>query len=226
MSYSVLLVEDSYQICEGIVDYFANRVGDEFSFDVFYDGAQAITNIANKKDYDIVFLDIMLPGASGFDVCRAIRRASNCPIIFITALGTEDNILRGYDLGADDYIVKPFSLNQLFAKTQALLKRSSSQNLINRRIALEDIEIDCVTMQAYVNGKVVETTAKEYFLLKTFLENKGMIMTRDRLLSKVWGYDFSGSERVVDTYVKKLRKVLGKSGSHIKTVIGKGYMML
>ncbi len=223
MAYRVLLVEDSITICEGIVDSFKSKAGDNFTLDVFNNGADAI---ANMGVYDIAYLDIMLPGASGFDVCMAIRRKSDCPIIFLTAIGTEESILKGYDLGADDYMVKPFSFEQLYAKTMALLRRTSSERKTVKRLVLDEIERDPVGMRGCVDGKEVNTTAKEYFLLKAFMENQGMILSREQLLSRVWGSDFDGSDRAVDNQIKKLRKLLGNSGQHIKTEFGRGYKIL
>lgn len=225
MASKVLLVEDSLEICEAITDFFADRCGDEFVFDVVNDGKEAISVVTNGAMYDMVLLDIMLPGASGFDICVALRRRSDCPVIFLTALGTEDNILRGYNLGADDYMVKPFSLEQLYAKMKAILKRTAGSK-IDRRIVLDEIELDPVGMRVYVNGDELETTAKEYFLLKALLENKGQILTREQLLIRVWGRDFDGTDRVVDNHIKKLRKLLGSAGNHIVTAIGRGYRIV
>ena len=225
MASKVLLVEDSLEICEAITDFFADRCGDEFVFDVVNDGVEAIAVVTNGAMYDMVLLDIMLPGATGFDICVALRRRSDCPVIFLTALGTEDNILRGYNLGADDYMVKPFSLEQLYAKMKAILKRTAGSK-IDRRIVLDEIELDPVGMRVYVNGVELETTAKEYFLLKALLENKGQILTREQLLIRVWGRDFDGTDRVVDNHIKKLRKLLGSAGNHIVTAIGRGYRIV
>lgn len=230
MASKVLLVEDSLEICEAITDFFADKCGDEFVFEVVNDGDEALDVVSKGELFDMVLLDIMLPGASGFDICVALRRRSECPVIFLTALGTEDNILRGYDLGADDYMVKPFSLEQLYAKMKAILKRTSmagyDASKINRRIVLDEIELDPVGMRVYVNGNELETTAKEYFLLKVLLENKGQILTREQLLVRVWGRDFDGTDRVVDNHIKKLRKILGSAGHHIVTAIGRGYRIL
>lgn len=225
MASKVLLVEDSLEICEAITDFFADRCGDEFVFEVVNDGSEAIEVVSNGALYDMVLLDIMLPGASGFEICVALRRRSDCPVIFLTALGTEDNILRGYNLGADDYMVKPFSLEQLYAKMKAILKRTAGSK-IDRRIVLDEIELDPVGMRVYVNGDELETTAKEYFLLKVLLENKGQILTREQLLIRVWGRDFDGTDRVVDNHIKKLRKLLGSAGNHIVTAIGRGYRIV
>ncbi|MCQ2467411.1 MAG: response regulator transcription factor [Clostridia bacterium] len=223
MAYSVLLVEDSFQISEGIVDFFANKANGEYDITVVNDGDSAL---AIKDDFDLVFLDIMLPGASGFEVCSSIRRRSDCPIIFLTAMGTEETILKGYELGADDYIVKPFSLEQLFAKTQVMIKRANSGRQVNKRLVVDEIELDTIGMRLFVSGKEVTVTAKEYFLLKILMEHKGMILSREQLLERVWGYDYDGSERVVDTHIKKLRRLLGDKRNHIKTAIGRGYKIV
>ncbi len=223
MSYRVLLVEDSKQICEGIVDFFNNKAGDEFEFTVFNSGAEAVSY---EGEFDIALLDIMLPGASGFDVCKKIRTRSDKPIIFLTALGSEDSVLKGYDLGADDYITKPFSLAQLFAKVQALLKRVASGEKERKVLTTDGIELDPVSLRVFALGNEVELTSKEFFLLKALLENKGMVLTRDQLLTRVWGFDFDGNDRVVDTTIKRLRKSLGDAGDQIKTSIGRGYKIL
>lgn len=222
MSYKILLVEDSNQICEGIVDFFDNKSAGGYEFTVFNSGAQAI---GYEGEFDIAILDIMLPGASGLDVCRAIRKRCDKPVIFLTALSSEESVLKGYDYGADDYITKPFSLAQLHAKVQALLKRTTSRPN-KEMLSIDEIELDPVGMQIYVNGKEIQVTSKEYFLLKALLENKGMIMTRDQLLIRAWGYDYDGSDRVVDTNINRLRKSLGSAGKHIKTSIGRGYKIL
>ncbi len=223
MSYKVLLVEDSKQICEGIVDFFKNKAGDEFDFTVFNTGSEAASY---EGEFDIALLDIMLPGASGFDVCKKIRSRSDKPIVFLTALDTEESVLKGYDLGADDYITKPFSLAQLFAKVQALLKRSAPSKKERKMLETNGIELDPVALRVFVYGNEVELTSKEFFLLKALLENKGMVLTREQLLTRVWGYDFDGNDRVVDTTIKRLRKSLGDAGDQIKTSIGRGYKIL
>lgn len=223
MGYKVLLVEDSLQICEGIVDFFKNKAGDDFIFTVFNSGSEAVSY---EGEFDIALLDIMLPGASGFDICKKIRSKCDKPIIFLTALDAEESVLKGYDLGADDYITKPFSLAQLFAKVQALLKRSNPGEGKRVTLKADGIELDPVALRVYVSGNEVELTSKEYFLLKALLENKGMTLTRDQLLNRVWGHDFDGNDRVVDTTIKRLRKSLGNAGEQIKTSIGRGYKIL
>ena len=168
----------------------------------------------------------MLPGANGFEVCKALRGKSKCPIVFLTALGNESNILKGYETGCDDYVVKPFSLKVLYAKCLALLSRTEAE--LNKELVLEcgDIKLYPLRMEVEAGGSKVTLAPKEYFLLKVLMENRGMVRGRDRLLDLVWGIGFDGSDRVVDTHIKKLRKSLGSSGNAIRTVIGGGYKIL
>ena len=168
----------------------------------------------------------MLPGASGFDVCKALRSKSKCPIVFLTALANESNILKGYEIGADEYMVKPFSLKVLYAKCLALLNRTETE--LQKELVLEcgGIKLYPLRMEVEAEGQKITLAPKEYFLLKVLMENKGMVLGRDRLLDLVWGIGFDGTDRVVDNHIKKLRKSLGKSGDAIKTVIGGGYKIV
>ncbi|MBO4687222.1 MAG: response regulator transcription factor [Clostridiales bacterium] len=218
----MLIVEDSTQLRELVAEYF--RKTGAFDVDAAKDGNEGFSFVS-KNDYDIAILDIMLPGLSGFDICKILRRKSRCPIVFLTALGTEDNILKGYSLGADEYMVKPFSIKVLYAKCLALLARSAGEDEDAKILMCGEIRMDPSRMEVRVgrDGSEVELAPKEYFLLKVLMENQGHVLGRSRLLDRVWGADFDGSERVVDSHIKKLRKSLGSSGDLIKTVIGCGY---
>lgn len=219
----LLIVEDSAQIRELVAKYF-ERTG-AFEVDTAKDGAEGLAYV-EKNDYDLAILDIMLPGASGFDLCKILRRKSNCPIIFLTALGNEDNILKGYALGADEYMVKPFSLKVLYAKALALLSRTAENDKKisdGKILRCGSLTLDPLRMEVKESGEEVALAPKEYLLLKVLMENRGQVLGRDRLLDLVWGVDFEGNDRVVDSHIKKLRKKLGDSGSCIKTVIGGGY---
>ena len=220
----LLIVEDSDQIREAVVTFFRQKGEDIFEIDAAADGNQGLAAIRSSS-YDLVILDIMLPGPSGFEICRELRRKSSCPIVFLTALGTEDSILKGYEIGADEYMVKPFSLNILYAKCLVLLNRTSNE-LIEKTISIDEITIYPSKMTVTVSGSEIELTPKEYFLLKVLAENKGHVLGRQRLLDLVWGMGYDGNDRVVDNHVKKLRAKLGPSGSHIKTVIGGGYKVI
>jgi DNA-binding response OmpR family regulator len=164
----------------------------------------------------------MLPGPSGYDICRKLREKSDCPIVFLTALGTEDNILLGYEMGADEYITKPFSLMILYTKCLILLDRKVKRQQ-ERVLESGDIKLNPSRMQVIAGGKEVELAYKEYFLLKALLENKGHVLSRQKLLDLVWGTDYFGNDRVVDTHIKNIRHKLGASGNQIRTVIGCGY---
>ena len=219
----VLIVEDSTQIRELVARYF-ERTG-AFEVDAAKDGIEGLKYVGTTE-YDLAILDIMMPGASGFDLCKILRRKSNCPIIFLTALGNEDNILKGYALGADEYMVKPFSLKVLYAKSLALLSRTMQKDAMKNQVKIlrcGSVSLDPLRMEVKTSGEEIQLAPKEYLLLKVLLENQGQVLGRDRLLDLVWGTDFEGSDRVVDSHIKKLRKKLGDSGTCIKTVIGGGY---
>ena len=219
----MLIVEDSTQLRELVADYF--RDTGAFTVDSAKDGTEGVA-LVSKNTYDIAILDIMLPGLSGFDICRILRRKSSCPIVFLTALGNEDNILKGYSLGADEYMVKPFSIKVLYAKCLALLSRSAEEKEEEKVLSCGQIRMYPSRMEVRAGQKEVDLPPKEYFLLKVLLENQGHVLGRDRLLDLVWGADFEGSERVVDSHIKKLRKSLGDLGETIKTVIGGGYKVM
>ena len=219
----ILIVEDAEELLSLVAGFFESK--GSFDVDTASDGDTAL-NLIGSNDYDIAILDIMLPGASGFDVCNALRSKSKCPIVFLTALANESNILKGYEIGADEYMVKPFSLKVLYAKCLALLNRTDTG--LQKEIVLEcsGIKLYPMRMEVEAEGKKIILAPKEYFLLKVLMENKGMVLGRERLLDLVWGIGFDGSDRVVDNHIKKLRKNLGKPGEAIKTVIGGGYKIV
>lgn len=219
----ILIVEDAKELLSLVAGFFESK--GSFDVDTAADGNTAL-NLIGSNDYDIAILDIMLPGASGFDVCKALRSKSKCPIVFLTALANENNILKGYEIGADEYMVKPFSLKVLYAKCLALLNRTDTE--LRKEIVLEcsGIKLYPMRMEVEAEGKKIILAPKEYFLLKVLMENKGMVLGRERLLDLVWGIGFDGSDRVVDNHIKKLRKNLGKPGEAIKTVIGGGYKIV
>ncbi|MDE6624904.1 MAG: response regulator transcription factor [Lachnospiraceae bacterium] len=223
MAYNVLLVEDDSQIREIIEDYFSEKGRDCMLLSVAKDGDEALERIY-EQEYDLVILDIMLPGTDGFTICRELRKDSDCPVMFLTARGREEDILRGYDLGCDDYIVKPFSPAELYAKVGAVLRRS--KGLANAgQLICGAISLNAVSFEVYVDGEPVTLPPKEYALLKYLMEHKKQVVQRDTLLIRIWGYDYDGNERVVDNHIKKLRKALGTAGKQIKTVVTQGYKM-
>jgi DNA-binding response OmpR family regulator len=223
MSYKLLLVEDDAELREIITDYFTQKSGDTYHIDSASTGTQGQEK-CEEEEFDAVLLDIMLPGMNGFEICRELRRKSDIPIIFITARGKEDDKLQGYHLGCDDYITKPFSLAELYAKLTALIRRSKG-TIRNDMMTVGRIKLNPYLYTAYVNEKEVVLTPKEFVLLKILMENCGKIVSREKLLIRIWGYDFDGNDRVVDNHIKKLRKALGEAAIQIKTVIKIGYRL-
>ena len=219
----LLIVEDSAELLALTADFFRSK--GSFEVETAPDGNTAL-KLVEENDFDIAILDIMLPGASGFEVCKALRAKSGCPIVFLTALANESNILKGYEIGADEYMTKPFSLKVLYAKCLALLNRTDAQMRTEVVIECGDIRLYPLRMEVEAGGRKVDLAPKEYFLLKVLMENKGMVLGRDRLLDLVWGMGFDGTDRVVDNHIKKLRKSLGSSGNAVKTVIGGGYKIV
>lgn len=220
-SYRILLAEDDSQIREVVEDCFSAKSGGEIEVVSAADGTEGM-EFVKTQEFDLVLLDVMLPGTDGFTICREIRRSSVVPILFLTARASEADVLHGYELGCDDYIIKPFSPAALYAKVTAMLKRASG-TVISRTIEAGNISIDMVTFEVKSDGKIIELAPKEFALLKYLMEHKNCAVDRETLLNRVWGYDFFGNDRVVDNHIKKLRKALGNSASQIKTVIGRGY---
>lgn len=221
MSFRLLIVEDSPELLEAAGDFFREEGSGLWEVVTASDGNDALAKVKNES-FDLMILDIMLPGASGFDICRAAREKSDCPIIFVTALGSENNILKGYETGCDDYVVKPFSLRHLYAKSLALLKRAKKSDA-GDILRCGTISLNRNTMLVTVEGREVAINAREYFLLVYLLENKGAVLTRKAILDHVWGDDLDVSDRVVDNTIRRLRESLGSASGQIKTAIGRGY---
>ena len=222
MGYRVLIVEDEPRLREVLCDFFLSK-GDcpiEAA-----DGMKAL-ELAENQEFDAVLLDIMMPELDGFSVCRVLRRDSNVPIIFLTALSDEDDKLYGYELGADDYVTKPFTMSVLYAKTMALIKRSrGDMRSSDNRIEVAGITVDTTAHKVYLGRKEVILTPKEYSLLLCLMRNKNMVLSREQLLVKCWGYDYEGESRAVDTHIKRLREKLGDHAGCIKTVVKAGYVL-
>ena len=218
--YRVLLVEDDRQIREVIGDYFGRR--DQIALDFAGDGNMGLSKILNEL-YDLIVLDIMMPGLDGFELCRIIRKRSTVPVVFLTGRVREEDVLYGYELGADDYIVKPFSIAILYSKLLALLERSTAEVIKHKILESGQIQLDPVRFEVKVAGEVVDLPPKEYQILKYMMEHPGTAVTRKLLLAVAWGDDMFITERVIDNRVKNLRKKLKKEGARIKTLIGVGY---
>lgn len=215
---NILVVEDDMDIQE-LLREFLKEAG--YGVTAASDGIEAMDLFAKNK-YDLILLDIMLPKLDGFGVCELIRKQSQVPIIMLTALGGEEEQIRGLDLQVDDYITKPFSVPILIRKIAAVLRRSGQiQEEGHKTIAYQNLFLDLDNYTATVDGTVYELTQREFEVLKELLTHQGRIMTRQNLLDKLWRYDFYGDERVVDTHIKNLRKKLGIE--FIQTVRGVGY---
>lgn len=221
--YKILLVEDDKHIREAISGYFQGKEKGVCVIDVAKDGLEGLFKVA-QTSYDLILLDVMMPQMDGFELCREIRRKSIVPIIFLTAKSEEESMLAGYGFGADDYMIKPFSMPGLYAKVMAMLKRTSGQMGVEK-LQIGKISMIPACMRVQVCGEEVEMTPKMFALLRCFMENREMVLSRDILLERVWGGDYDGTDRVVDNHVKKLRKALKQEGSRIKTIFGKGYKM-
>lgn len=220
MSKNILLVEDDVRMREIINDYFSIEGFQIFETD---NGREALEIFEGHK-FNLVLLDIMIPEIDGWSVCKRIRKSSDVPIILITARSDEDDKLLGYDLGADDYITKPFSPRVLLAKAKMLLKRAEgSVGADDSIIAYNGIEINRLSRTVVSDGKILELALKEYELLLFLVENKNIVLSREKILRKIWGYEYFGDDRTVDTHIKKLRSKLGNKACYIVTVIGCGY---
>jgi len=184
------------------------------------DGRQALDLFFENEDIDLIILDVMMPGYDGWTVCREIRKSSQVPIIMLTARGEESDELFGFDLGADEYIAKPFSLKILAARVQALLRRAGNNVGVK---SFDGLEIDDRGRQVYVDGNRLDMSPKEFELLLYLAENAGRALSRDQILNAVWDYDYFGDARTVDTHIKKLRLKLGDKSEFIQTVRGLGY---
>ena len=219
--YQILLVEDDSGIREIISDYFNEKGGGQIKLHTAKDGYEGL-HFIQRMEFDLVLLDIMMPGMEGFSLCREIRRKSVVPIIFLTARNQEEDLLYGYKIGCDDYMIKPFSVAELFVKVQAMLRRAKGE-LLKKVLRTGKIEVHTDCFQVFVDKEEVKLAPKEYELLRFFMESQGRVLSRNTLLDSIWGYDYVGSDRVVDNHIKKLRKALGTEGKRIKTVITQGY---
>ncbi len=216
----ILIAEDDISLRTITSAYFTKN---GFEVDQAGDGDEACRLVMNNR-YDAVILDIMMPGRDGKEVCRFIRSRYDVPVIFLTALGQENDIIEGYEIGADEYLTKPYSTRLLLMKVNALIKRYRGLLVKDGRIDLDEITIEPARRQVSVNGRRIELTPREYELLLYFVENRDQALTRNQILDAVWGRDYEGYDRAVDTYIKKLRASLGEASYHIETVIKLGYM--
>lgn len=221
MDFRIMIAEDEPQLREILCDYFRSKG------DIPVEAANGTKALAlsEAEEFDAVLLDIMMPGLDGFSVCRTLRRKSEVPILFLTALSDEEDKLHGYELGADDYVTKPFTMSVLYAKTAALIKRNRGNMLMGDRLQAGKITLELSSHKVFVNKTETQLTPKEYALLLCLMKNRNMVLSREQLLKKCWGYDYDGDVRAVDTHIKRLREKLGKHAGCIKTVIKAGYKL-
>ena len=217
-----ILVADDEQKIRKLVGGFLEKSG--FAVVEAEDGDEAYRLFCENKDIDLMILDIMMPGLNGWEVCRKVRETSTVPVIMLTARSEEFDILTGYENGADDYVTKPFSPGVLVKRVEALLRRVSAGSPAQSEKEISELIFNDDAHEVRLEGKEIDLTLKEYKILKKFLESPGRVFSREQLLDSIWGFDFSGDIRTVDSHVARLRTKLGDWGNkHLKTVYGIGY---
>lgn len=220
--YKILIVDDEEHIREVLKEYaeFEGHVVSEAC-----DGMQAV-EMAKNNDYDIIVMDVMMPKLDGFSACKEIRKLKNTPMLMLSARGEEYDKLFGFEIGIDDYVVKPFSPKEVMARINAIIKRSAvgaAPAEAAETVRFEGLEINFTSRDVYIDGEKASLTPKEYDLLFYIVRNKNIALTRNRLLEEVWGYDFFGDDRTIDTHIKMLRNNLGPYRKFIVTLRGMGY---
>lgn len=215
----ILVVDDESRMRKLVKD-FLGREG--FQVIEAEDGQEAIELFYENKDIALIILDVMMPRMDGWQTCREIRKDSKVPIIMLTARSDERDELQGFELGVDEYISKPFSPKILVARVNAILRRTNAISQDNI-LSAEGIEIDKDAHIVKIDGKIIDLSFKEFELLVYFMENKGIALSREKILNNVWNYDYFGDARTIDTHVKKLRSKMGEKGEYIKTIWGIGY---
>ena len=218
--YRILIADDEQDICT-LIQRYAQRDG--FEVITVGDGSEAV-ELCRKEDFDIIVMDIMMPDTDGFTACRMIKKIKDIPVLMLSARGTEYDKLFGFEVGVDDYVMKPFSPKELMARIKVIIHRhSNTKPEESRKIKVGGIEVDTLGHNVYIDGKKTELTVKEYGILLYFIENKGIVLSRDKILNAVWGYDYFGDDRTVDWQIKLLRNKLGKYRNTIRTIRGVGY---
>lgn len=217
----ILVVDDESRMRKLVKDFLVKN-----NYDVLEagDGEEAEEIFFREKDIALVILDVMMPKMDGWQVCEDIRAYSKVPIIMLTAKSDERDELRGFELGVDEYVTKPFSPKILVARVEAILRRANPA-VKSAVLSCGGIEVDKSAHQVSIDGEPVDLSYKEFELLSYFLENKGIALSRERILNSVWNYDYFGDARTIDTHVKKLRSKMGKKGDMIKTIWGMGYKL-
>ena len=219
---TLLIVDDEARIRDLIRKYAALE---GYNVEEASNGMEAIEQ-CRQKNYDLIIMDVMMPELDGFSACREIRRKSQVPVIMLSARGEEYDRIHGFELGIDDYVVKPFSPRELMMRVSAVLKRTAANAPAasdGERVTIGDMVVDFAARQVTIKGEKLNLSPKEYDLLFYMVRNRGIALTREKLISDVWGYDFFGDDRTLDTHIKLLRKSLGEYADKITTLRGVGY---
>ena len=216
----ILIADDESRLRKLVRDYLTRE-----NYDVIEaaDGEEALELFYREPKIDLIILDIMMPKHNGYEVCKEIRQTSKVPILMLTAKGEEADVLQGFDIGADEYITKPFSPRILVARINAVLRRTSDGDGEDGKMEVAGICIDKNAHVVTIDGNEIALSVKEFELLSYFVQNEGIALSRETILNNVWNYDYFGDARTIDTHVKKLRSKLGEKGNLIKTVWGMGY---
>ncbi|MBN6888205.1 two-component system, OmpR family, response regulator VanR [Cytobacillus horneckiae] len=214
--YKILVIEDDQEIQELIKQFLLTQ---HYTVEVASDGLDGM-KLFNKQSFDLILLDVMMPNLNGFEVAKMIRAQSKLPIIILTALEEEQDQMKAFDLGIDDYITKPFSFHVLIRRVEAVLRRTCESSTSNHLI-FKEIHMNCDAYKVYINHVEIPVTTKEFELLQLLLKNVKKVLTRENIIELVWGYDYCGETRIIDTHIKNLRKKLDIP--YIKTVKGIGY---
>ena len=215
----LLVVDDEARIRELIKKY---ATFEQYDVTEAENGMQAV-ELCRQQDFDLIIMDVMMPDLDGFSACREIRKTSAVPILMLSARGEEYDKLHGFELGIDDYVVKPFSPKELMMRVGAILKRSGAKSESCEVVDIGDLRVDFTARRVTLEGKPLDLSPKEYDLLFYLVRNRGIALTREKLLSEIWGYDFFGDDRTLDTHIKLLRRQLGPYADRITTLRGVGY---
>ena len=215
----LLIVDDEKRIRALIAKYAAFE---GYETDEAEDGMQAVA-MCRERRYDLIIMDVMMPELDGFSAVREIRKHSDTPVIMLSARGEEYDRIHGFELGIDDYVVKPFSPKELMMRVGAVLKRSGSGKETEDTVAIDGLTVNVTARRVTVDGQELDLSPKEYDLLFYMVRNRGIALSREKLISDVWGYDFFGDDRTLDTHIKLLRRQLGRYADRITTLRGVGY---
>ncbi len=216
--YRILLADDDFNIREPFTDYLAAK---GFSVVTAKNGAEAVKQ-AEREVFDLILLDVLMPEKNGIEACKEIRKFADVPILFLSALGQEEDLLKAYRYGADDYMVKPFPLSVLCEKINTVIRRNKGLKQ-DDSIEVSGIRLDLKTRTVAIGEKEIHLPLKDFNLLLLLMQNRGTVLSRDVIISKIWGWDFDGDSRTVDTHIKRIRKALGEKAYLITTTSGIGY---